>query len=184
MMPDLAKEELQHYLDCVYNGHQLDTFTDINTMLGFQFASTVTDTSHSKHDTKDDLNNTKVPDNKMKEEVESDGDVEPFPDYSIITSSEPIDDSDQSYKSGFKENGKRKYNAQPQHTRKKRSKVWEHFQIDPDNPEQCICNICHGSVSYKNGGTSSMMSHIKVRYLVIIQEGLFDLKYTSFSLTM
>merc|ERR1712026_552724 len=42
MMPDLAKEELQHYLDCVYNGHLLDTFTDINTMLGFQFASTVT----------------------------------------------------------------------------------------------------------------------------------------------
>ena len=49
-------------------------------------------------------------------------------------------------------------------TRKKRSKVWEYFSVNPDNPNQCVCVICKESVNYLNRGTSSMTSHLKCEH--------------------
>ena len=49
-------------------------------------------------------------------------------------------------------------------TRKKRSRVWEYFCVNPDNANQCICVICNESVNYINKGTSSMTSHLKCEH--------------------
>ena len=49
-------------------------------------------------------------------------------------------------------------------SRKKRSKVWEYFSIDPSNNQRCICVICKEQVNYLNKGTSSMTSHLKCEH--------------------
>ena len=170
-MPDLNKEHLTDFLASLYQCKDLGDFSAIHQMLGFNFASEFTSPCH-----KTVLNHEESHmsgDSKLKEEEYRGDDELNYLDsleYCSVDMERENSSENQNYIRGefnFEERtSKRKYNI-TQKERKKKSKVWENFSIDPDNPEQCICKICHGTVSYKNGGTSSMMSHLKNEHVLL-----------------
>ena len=171
-MPDLTKDHVTQFLASLYHcKDHLGDFSAIKKMLGFHFASEFIPKCHRTEES--DL----ICDSKLKEEEDPDDDVSE-PNYldSLEYCSVDMERENCSYienqnyiKGEFhseERSAKRKYNV-TQKERKKKSKVWENFSIDPDNPEQCVCKICEGSVSYKNGGTSSMMSHLKNEHVLL-----------------
>ena len=166
-LPEVDVSSVRNYLDSVYSCEDISDYEDFNNMLGFKFASM---------NTKPLPETIELPDlselinSSMKEEMDGDHinpdsfitsfdlckvDIEPDLKNSNDHENNITKNKESDIKSAHRSNKNMK------RERKKRSKVWEHFFIDPDNPDQCICNICHGAVSYINGGTSSMMSHIK-----------------------
>ena len=167
-MPDMTKDHLAEFLAALYQCKDLSKFSAIQRMLGFNFASEFNTKCHKTDPGKSDLSSG----SKLKEEEDMPN-VHSFEHCSVGIESENISfNENQNYIKGESElhieetNARRKYNV-TQKERKKKSKVWENFSIDPDNPEQCVCKICHGSVSYKNGGTSSMMSHLKNEHVLL-----------------
>ena len=171
--PDLTTEQWKHFLESLYCGRDMSKFLQINQMLGFHFASETVSECLTISPTYDKCDPRE--DSKLKKEIDTDDSDQQHLD-SLEYCREDLETENiysfenQNYIKAehfsTETYVKRKYNI-PLKERKKKSKVWESFFIDPDNPEQCVCRICHGTVSYKNGGTSSMMSHLKNDHVVL-----------------
>ena len=171
-MPEITIDKMSKYLEAVYSCEDLFSFQDINTIIGFKFAS---------GDTGDRLNNTtpclpvderpyhttNLVDTEMKEEADSEEEncvgtiIERHENCAVgegKLKAESVIMSDERWKVNSivsrydEEHGileavpakKREYG--------RRSKVWQHFSVDPSDPTQCICQVCGGTISYRSGG--------------------------------
>ena len=186
-LPDLSSDLVLEFLGAVYNCQDLSRFDEINQMLGFQFASSKEGTLIDVHSDNNE---------EMKEEAESEEDDivqddeknyrrprngyrngnselsameychvnledEHFMKENHSVKGEKIKSSNAKKKSVPKK--------PPDGTRRKRSKAWEYYVVDPANSAQCICQICKEAVSYQNGGTSAMISHLKVDHGISVE---------------
>ena len=174
-LPEVSMSSMKSYLNSVYSCQDISEYEEFNNMLGFQFASMDTKPPPETLDLPDisDLINSNL--KGEDDELDEDNFVSSF-DYCKVDMKTDLRKSYDNENNLPNKESKVKTtstNKNLKRERKKRSKVWEHFFIDPDNPDQCICNICHGAVSYINGGTSSMMSHIKNDHVYLKVEPSF-----------
>ena len=130
-LPDFSVDEMKLYLDCLYIGSDLSKYHDLNQLFNFKFVS-------QNNDLKNNANES-----ELKQE-------ESFDDETISVEA-----------ANFCKVDMKNEMSQRSEKRKKRSKVWQHFVIDPANTQQCICNICLEKVPYLNSGTSAMMQHLE-----------------------
>ena len=183
-MPGVAYSVMSSYLDAIYSCQDLASYSDINKLLGFRYASsnkpeisaTEEKIRHIPEHFVEQFDATDVVDTDMKEEMDSeDENPATFYKYKRSFNSVPddlvdfIDDSEAEQKQSRK---KTKLNSSVKKAigvRPKRSKVWKYYIVDPGNPSQCICQICQESVSYNNQGTSTMIKHLQIAHTIILE---------------
>ena len=169
-LPDLSLEHVTQYLRSVYQGQDLSNHEDINNMLGFMWVK--------------DSNNQDIINNKNMKAENNDSDEEPKTlrkrrrreyldvwDYCEVDLKSDEAQSRAKQTKMIVDQGKqdKAESSEVTGTRKKRSEVWQHYVIDPSNSCQCVCQICGESVSYLNGGTSAMISHLKVDHKICVK---------------
>ena len=185
-LPDLSSALVQEFLIAVYNCQDLSRFHDINQMLGFQFASSKeysqTDTIEMHSDNNDEMKeeadseeDTFVPDiernyRKIGNEVSELSALE-YCHINFETENHMKENlTTQLDKNKSTNVNKKSFQKKaPDGKRRKRSKAWEYYVVDPSNSAQCICQICKEAVSYQNGGTSAMISHLKVDHGISVE---------------
>ena len=129
IMPEITINKMSKYLEAVYSCEDLFSFQDINTIIGFKFAS---------GDTGDRLHNTTT---------SPPADERPYHATNLVDTEMKVEaDSEEENCVGtfIERHEKREYG--------RRSKVWQHFSVDPSDPTQCICQVCGGTISYRSGG--------------------------------
>ena len=186
-MPGMAASEMSSYLDAIYNCQDLTSYSDINKLLGFRYASSNKQELISTEKPGDlteqfgeeqHFDATDVVDTDMKEELNSDEENSAtFYKYRhSYDKSKDLDDFiDDSEAEEQKQYSKKKTKLNSGGTKKgsgvrpKRSKVWKYYIVDPGNPAQCICQICQESVSYNNQGTSTMIKHLQIAHTIILE---------------
>ena len=184
-MPGVAYSVMSSYLDAIYSCQDLASYSDINKLLGFRYASsnkqeilsTEEKIRHIPEHFVEQFDATDVVDTDMKEEMDSDEEnSSTFYKYKRSYNSVPddlvdfIDDSEAEQKQSSRK--KTKLNSSVKKAsgvRPKRSKVWKYYIVDPGNPSQCICQICQESVSYNNQGTSTMIKHLQIAHTIILE---------------
>ena len=183
-MPGMAASDMSSYLDAIYSCQDLASYSDINKLLGFRYASTnkqeILSTEEKPHHFPEhyveQFDATDVVDTDMKEELDSE-DEATFYKYRRSHNSvsndlaDFIDDSEDEQKQSSRKKTKLNSSVKKASSgvRPKRSKVWKYYIVDPGNPVQCICQICQESVSYNNQGTSTMIKHLQIAHTIILE---------------
>ena len=183
IMPEITIDKMSKYLEAVYSCEDLFSFQDINTIIGFKFASG--DTGDRLHNTTSTPVGDEGPhhaanfvDTDMKEEADSE--EESFVG-TIMPSikrykSDTFVGEEKHAEAVILSHGKCKVNKRVSgHDKEepgihekcpiiveaagpkkreygRRSKVWQHFSVDPSDPTQCVCQICEGTIAYRSGG--------------------------------
>ena len=185
-MPGMSASDMSSYLDAIYSCQDLTSYSDINKLLGFKYASSNKQDTLSNEKSRDipdtfageeHFDATDVVDTDMKEELDSgEENFSTFYKYRRGYSDSKdlagfIDDTDvEEQKRYSKKKTKQNSNVKKgSGVRPKRSKVWKYYIVDPGNPAQCICQICQESVSYNNQGTSTMIKHLQIAHTIILE---------------
>ena len=173
IMPEITIDKMSKYLEAVYSCEDLFSFQDINTIIGFKFASG--DTGDRLHNTTTSLplderpyHATNLVDTEMKVEADSEEEncvgtfIERHENCAVGEGKLKVESvimSDERWKvesivSRYDNEDNGILEAAPSKKREygRRSKVWQHFSVDPSDPTQCVCRVCGGTISYRSGG--------------------------------
>lgn len=167
-LPDLTRADLTQYLEALYQCQDLSAFPHINNMLGFRFVKDCplnTDTDKEKNFKAESDEDTSTMRRKRRPVFEP----WDYCEVDLKADTEDCEDVSPRQQRRRRKEVTPKIDPDVPGTRKKRSQVWQHYVIDPDNGSLVICQICREGVSYLNGGTSAMISHLRVDHKICIQ---------------
>ena len=168
ILPDCSTEEITSYLEAVYSCKSLSRFHSLNQMLGYDMAVNFLPNllHYNKEKTKnegDESVSQKIDGMKEEDCSESDGDQEDNVSQSQGEQKKPVIIS--FYKKPATDGVKKvisfmKKIQSPVRSNKKSSKVWVHFDEDPDDPTKRTCKYCGHVVVSPDKSTWTMHSHI------------------------